>query len=273
MIADIAVNLSVGLQKDVAGDFALSVASMVGAHVSAVAFAYRAPIGPSGYAFTANAFMNWEIERKTEATQAQTSFERKAKLAGVTFDTRVISESIDGASQVFSNIARSYDIAVLPQGMPDRTAEALMIEAALFDSGRPVLVVPYIQTAGFSVNRVLVCWDRSKNAARAVGDAIPLLKSAKKVEIITIEQRDQGGVPAGTLIAEHLARHKLDVEARSMIAPDVDVPNMILSHAADTGADLLVMGGYGHSRLREFVLGGATRGILESMTVPVLMSH
>jgi nucleotide-binding universal stress UspA family protein len=134
-------------------------------------------------------------------------------------------------------------------------------------------VVPYIQTEGIRLDRVMVCWDGSRNAARAVGDALPLLKRAKKIEVVTIEQKEQRDSLRGAQIADHLARHKLDVDLKSIVAPEIDVADVILSHAADSQADLLVMGGYGHTRIREFVLGGATRGILGSMTVPVLMAH
>jgi nucleotide-binding universal stress UspA family protein len=124
------------------------------------------------------------------------------------------------------------------------------------------------------LDRVLVCWDGSRSAARAIGDAMPFLARSKSIEVVTIarneEPRDE---LAGADIAHHLARHKLKVDLKRIVTKDQDVASTILSHAADSGADLIVMGGYGHSRLREFVLGGATRGILGSMTVPILMSH
>src|SRR5439155_1130894 len=112
------------------------------------------------------------------------------------------------------------------------------------------------------------------NAARAIADALPFLKRGKVIEIVMVAS---GGGKAdeipGVDLGEHLARHGLKVEVKRLVAGDVDVANTILSYAADSAADFIVMGGYGHSRLREFVLGGATRGILESMTVPVLMAH
>ena len=150
----------------------------------------------------------------------------------------------------------------------------MFVEAALFGSGRPVLIVPYIQQAGLKLDRVLVCWDGSRTAARATADALPLLAKAETTEVITVTDGagDQDEIP-GFDIAKHLARHGIKVELKRIVRGDVDVPNIILSHAADTSADLIVMGGYGHSRLREFVLGGATRGLLQSMTVPTFMSH
>jgi nucleotide-binding universal stress UspA family protein len=120
----------------------------------------------------------------------------------------------------------------------------------------------------------MVCWDGSRAAARAIGDAVPLLKQSKRVEIVIVaNERGKEDEIAGADLGEHLARHDLNVEVKRTILGDIDVADILLSHAADSGADFMVMGGYGHSRLREFVLGGVTRSIFRTMTVPVLMSH
>jgi len=119
-----------------------------------------------------------------------------------------------------------------------------------------------------------VCWDGSRPAARAIGDAMPLLAKAGKVEIVSIS--DEPGKQdkiEGVDMEHHLARHGLKVEVERIPRGDVDVADALLSHAADSGADIMVMGGYGHSRLRQFLLGGVTRSTLRSMTVPVLMAH
>jgi nucleotide-binding universal stress UspA family protein len=102
---------------------------------------------------------------------------------------------------------------------------------------------------------------------------MPVLKRAGAIDVVTIEPRERRNEIAGAEIAQHLARHGLKVELKPLVAPDTDVPNTILSYAADSSTDFIVMGGYGHSRLREFILGGATRGMLESMTVPTFMAH
>jgi nucleotide-binding universal stress UspA family protein len=274
MIKDIVVNLSVAKQNDVAGDFAISVASLFEAHLSAVAVAHTAPIAAMGEGFPTPALDDWEAKRRVEAETAQQAFERRARLAEVAFDTRIVSDDVESAAFAFSEIARNYDLSVILQTDPEDTlSESLAIEAALFDSGRPLLVVPYIQTKGIGLDRVMVCWDGSRNAARAVGDAMPFLRRAKRVDIVCVEQKEQRKVIRGAQIAEHLARHKLNVDVKSIVAPDSDAASIILSQAADSDTDLIVMGAYGHTRLREFILGGATRGILSSMTVPVLMSH
>jgi nucleotide-binding universal stress UspA family protein len=185
----------------------------------------------------------------------------------------LLDDAADAAT-AFGKIARSYDLAVVAQ--PEQRqglVETLMIEAALFDSGRPVLVVPYIHTDGIRLDRIVVCWDEGRNAARAVGDALPLLIRGKCVDVVTVEQKEQSDGLRGARIVDHLGWHGLNVSLQPIVAPDSEVANVILSYAADHGVDLIVMGAYGHSRFREFVLGGATRGMLTSMTVPVLMSH
>jgi len=150
----------------------------------------------------------------------------------------------------------------------------LIIEAALFDSGRPVVVVPFVHREPFKLDRVLVAWDGGRLAARALGDALPLLRRAPAVDVVvvTTEPVKSDEIP-GADIARMLARHGVAVELRRIGAAGISVADAILNDAAESAADLIVMGGYGRSRLREFVLGGTTRAILTSMTAPVLMSH
>jgi nucleotide-binding universal stress UspA family protein len=137
-----------------------------------------------------------------------------------------------------------------------------------------VIVVPYIQKQGLKLDRVLVCWDGGRTATRAIADSLPFLLRAKAIDVVIVASgRAKSDEIPGADIGQHLARHGLKIEVKRIVAADTDVPNTILSYAADSSADFLVMGGYGHSRLREFVLGGATRGILASMTVPALMAH
>jgi len=120
----------------------------------------------------------------------------------------------------------------------------------------------------------MLCWDGGRTATRAIADSMPFLEKAKQVEVVVVGSKPpKSDEISGADIGQHLARHGLKVDVKRITSPDIDVPSTILSYAADSSADMIVMGGYGHSRLREFVLGGATRGLLESMTVPVLMSH
>ena len=276
MIKDIVVGLSMGGPRDVAADYALSLCPAFEAHVTGIAFAFE-PVVP-GTVFGAVPYELIEttrVEGRKLAEAAVARFDQAARNAGLASESRILDTTIVAAAEAFGRIARRHDVAVLKQAEPDKPgAEDLLIEAALFRSGRPVIVVPYIQKTGLATDRVLVAWDGSQTAARAVGDALPILARAKAVEIVIVAtdkaERDE---ITGAGIARHLARHDLKVDLKRIVAADIDVANTILSHAADWNADLLVMGAYGHSRLREFILGGATRGILESMTLPVLMSH
>ncbi len=276
MIKDIVVGLAVDTGRDVAADYAISVSAAFRAHVTAVGFAYE-PMLPAADVGNVIPFDFIDAQReanKKAATDAIARFKEAARLAGVSAETRLIEASAAGAGGVFGRIARSFDLSIVGQADPDAARDERLVEGALFESGRPVLVFPYIQRAGLTLERVMACWDGSRNAARAFNDAMPFLARAKAVDVVTVAgDKSKADVIEGVDIAQHLARHGLKVDLRKITAGDTDVTNAILSDAADRGADFIVMGGYGHSRLREFILGGATRGILASMTVPTLMSH
>ena len=176
-------------------------------------------------------------------------------------------------SYSLSQLARCFDAVILPQPDLNGVDTSEIVEACLFDSGRPVIIVPYVRTRP-AVGSVLIAWDGGPQAARAVADALPILELARHVEIVTVGN-GEGENPnlSGRVLARHLGRHGIHAIAKKLLIDDIDVANTLLSHAADTSAGLIVMGGYGHSRLREMVLGGTTRNILRSMTVPVLLSH
>jgi nucleotide-binding universal stress UspA family protein len=276
MIKDIVANLTVGAPRNVVADFAVSVAREFGAHLSGIAFAYEVIVPGTVFDGAAAGLIAAQREESEKMAKAAVdSFDAAVRGAGISAESRVMDASLVGAAELFSRIARKYDLAIVGQAEPDRMAlENVLVEAALFESGRPILIVPYIQKSGLKLDRIMVCWDGSRNAARATGDAMPFLTRAKAVDVVIVEvRRVRIDELPGADIAHHLARHGLNVEVKRIVAPDIDVASAILSHAADSSADLIVMGGYGHSRLREFVLGGATRGILEAMTVPTLMSH
>ena len=174
--------------------------------------------------------------------------------------------------------ARHADLAVIGQTDPDHPVQLAphLVESVLLGAGRPVLVVPYAGRFAAVGRSVLVSWNATREAARAVNDAMPILAKADNVIVFSVNPPDgfAGGPPIpGADIALHLARHGVKAEASSTISHEIDIGDTILSRAADFGSDLIVMGGYGHSRQREFILGGATRTLLQHMTVPVLLSH
>ncbi len=275
MIKDIIVNLGLGAH-DPAGEFAISMADSFHAHVMGLAFSYEPIIPGAAMGGIPPEFIESQrAESDKKARAALARFETSAKRAGVSAETRILSASVSGAGDLLGRLGRRFDLVVVGQpnrerGMPEEAVD----EAALFDSGRPVIFVPYIQKAGLKLDRIMVCWDGSRAATRAIADSLPLLQKAKQVEIVMVSNKpgDSGEI-AGVDLGQHLARHGLKIDVKRITSPDINVPSTILSYAADSSADMIVMGGYGHSRLREFVLGGVTKSILETMTVPVLMSH
>ena len=275
MIKDIVVNLGLGTH-DPAGDYAISVAEAFDAHVLGIAVSYE-PVIPGTVmgGIPPEIIESQRSESNKKASTAVSRFEQAVKRTGVAGETRTISASISGAADQIGRMGRRFDLVIV--GQPERQKslpDEVVDEGVLFESGRPVIFVPYIQKGGMKLDRIMVCWDGSRAAARAVADAMPFLKKAKQVEVVIVADKagKKDEVP-GADLGQHLARHGLKVDVKRITSPDIDVPSTILSYAADSSADMIVMGGYGHSRLREFVLGGATRGLLEAMTVPVLMSH
>jgi nucleotide-binding universal stress UspA family protein len=276
MIKDIVVNLNVGEKTNQACDYAVSVAATFDAHLAGIAFRYDPiiPVSGAGY-IPADVIDAQERDNEAATRAALDYFAAVCSRAGVNGEPLTLNASFGGVGDQFSRIARRFDLSIVGQAEPDASAvEEIIAESALFESGRPVIMVPYIQKAPLKLDNVMVCWDGSRAASRAIADAMPLLAKAGRVEVVIVtNERGKQDEVAGADMGAHLARHGLNVEVRRTALGDVDVADILLSHAADAGSDLIVMGGYGHSRLREFVLGGVTRSIVRSMTVPVLMSH
>lgn len=255
---------------------AVDLARRLEAHVTAVALAVD-PIVPG---FVVAPLPVEVIEQaRTQAVEvargATERFRAAAERAGVACETRVAEVLMGGAPEGFVVNCRSTDLVVIGQDDPDRPEpmREAMVETALFEGTAPLLIVPYISRGTMGLDRVMIGWDGSRTAARAVQVAMPLLKMAKKVAVVLVEKAGSNPGQPGAELATWLARHGLDVEVTQVEAPDISVADALLDHAADKSFDLLIMGGYGHSRVREFLLGGATRGILATMTIPVLMAH
>lgn len=275
MIKDLLVHLTPAEKRDPGADFARSVATAFDASVTGVAFAYEPIIPPSVFgAIPAELVAAQKEESIRAAEEATRRFEAQVRHDGLRGGVRILDASVSASGDVFGRYARLFDLSVVTQPEPDILgAEELVVEGVLFESGRPTLVVPYAQAKPLSLERVLIAWDGSRPAARAAGDALPFLLKAKSIEVVMVAgDRTKEGVLPGAEFGQHLARHGLTVEVKRLTNAG-GIGETLLSHAADIGADFLVMGGYGHSRLREFILGGATRGIIESMTIPTLMSH
>jgi nucleotide-binding universal stress UspA family protein len=277
MIKDILVNIPAGASRDVATPFAVSVAGKLKAQLTGIVFRYEPiiPVMVDMYGVPPEIIESQRVENEKIAKAAVAKFDETVRSAAISGEARPVDAPADGAPGMLASIARRFDLSIIAQPEPNEPMLGrLFVEAALFESGRPLLIVPYIQTPGLKLDRVMVCWDGSRSAARAVGDAMPLLIQAKITEIVMVsgEAAKSDELP-GADIARHLACHGAKVEVNRIASTDIDIASTILSHAADASADFLVMGGYGHSRMREFILGGVTRGILASMTLPTLMSH
>jgi nucleotide-binding universal stress UspA family protein len=277
MLKDVVVNLSGRGPQDFAAEYAASIAGAFGARITGISFLYE-PVIPDGTlgGVPVDLIELQREENSKVARDAISRFETAVKKAGLAAETRTLDATFGGAPTLFAQIARRFDLAVVGQAQRDQGAtDTLMIEGALFESGRPLVVVPYIQKRGLTLERVLACWDGGRTAARAIGDAMPFLERAKAVDLVMVaeERKDDDDEGTGARMSEHLARHGVKTTIKRMAKGDIAIQDVILSYAADSGADFMVMGGYGHSRLREFILGGVTRGILTEMTVPVLMSH
>ncbi|MDA1097859.1 MAG: universal stress protein [Proteobacteria bacterium] len=209
-----------------------------------------------------------EIRAAGEAKRA--AFDAAAARENVAAEFRVMEGDLVDAVAL---CGRYSDLLVVGQPDPDHPSQTdSLAEDLLLAAGRPILVVPYTGDLGHVGRRVMVAWSGTREATRAVHDAMPLLVQAEEVVVFSVNPEDSGHI-AGADICTHLARHGVNATPRHIVAPDMRVGDSVLSAVADNSIDLLVMGGYGHSRLRELAFGGATRAIMRSMTCPVLMSH
>jgi len=277
MIKDIIVNLEHKIARDPARDFAITIAETFDTHVVGIAFGY-AP-GLPGYAMLEippDIMAQMIAESEKVALAAIERFEAAARRSLVSAEHRLLKSIGADAPLLLSTLARRFDLSVFMQSEPDGVDNDDMIETSLFESGRPLIVVPYIQKEGLNLDHMVCCWDGSRAAARAINDALPLLVKAMTVDLLIVlneKTTSAGNEIRGAEIAKHLARHDVKVQIVTVPAPDIDVTNAILSYVADVSGTLIVMGGYGHARLREVILGGVTRDMLKTMTVPVFMSH
>lgn len=273
-IKDIVFHIDESESGESVSEFASSLAAMTGSHLTAagVALEYLPPGGVEDNA----SFTLLRDLTTTRRDAAEKAYERFATAAptGVQTDLVIIQTFSQTARDQFGELARHFDLSIVGQGLPESgQEEQLIVAGALFGSGKPVFIVPATHKGPAKLNKAMVCWDGGIPAARALAGALPLLSRANSVEVVRLSrERDQDDELPGFNIARHLARHGINATVRKLPSAD-DVGAAILSHAADSGANYIVMGAYGHWRLRELVFGGATRTILASMTVPVFMAH
>lgn len=214
------------------------------------------------------------IEQRTGEIRQQAQSRKK------TFEGKLAQEDVNGTFMVMEGdaveattaVAAYSDLVIVAQPDPDHPAQDDGVaEGLLMASGRPVLMMPYVGAPDNIGKRVMVAWNGTREGTRAVHDALPILQQAD--DVIVYEVNPKEGAFSGTDLCDHLKRHGVNAMAKHTIAHDLGVGDVLLSAISDNGIDLLVMGGYGHSRLRELALGGATRHVMHAMTCPVLMSH
>lgn len=256
-------------------DRAVSLASMLGAHLAAIACEVHVEIPGSflsGDGHVGAVVADEAQKSRRNAQDLLAAFEASARRSDVLHEIihdRCLTTDLPN---LLVDHARLRDLTIIPVPVSPDQWHA---EALIFGGGRPVLVLPETSSsAGIELNRVVVAWDFSRAAARAVSDAIPLLEKAREVCILTVmREKDIASRRSSRELARNLARHGIDVVAEDVDAGGQPIGNVLATQLAARKADLLVMGAYGHTRFREFILGGATRSILSRPSVPVLLSH
>ncbi len=212
-----------------------------------------------------------------EVAALRSHFEASCGRQGVMGEWRQARVLTGDASDLLARHARYSDLIVAAQPDLDATdgARGRLLQELVLGAGRPLLLVPAIGAPPAFGRRAMIAWDAGREAARAVADALPLLRRAESVEVVTIDAARTGrhGEEPGADIARHLARHGVKVEVEQLRSGSLSVGDLLLNRAADRGLDLLVMGAYAHSRLRDLVLGGVTRHLMAHMTLPVFMAH
>ena len=256
---------------------AIVLAQAHGAHLTGIYAAIEPALPGNVVAEVPAQLLDVLREQAVESTTAaKAAFTEIVERAGLSSDFRSAHCSSSRVAEAVALHARYADLTVLgqPEPVDGGEVDAVVPEDVVLSAGRPALVIPYIGAGKEIGRRVMVAWDGGREAARAVNDALPLLEKAESVAVLVINPSRGGhGEQPGADIALHLARHGITVEVQHIEVRGLSTGNALLSRLADEGVDLLVMGAYGHSRLRQMVLGGVTRAVFQQMTVPVLMSH
>jgi nucleotide-binding universal stress UspA family protein len=239
------------------------------------------PINPSPGVFVApevltaaGSPLDPPISREADhAEQVEQFFRSELRRHGVEGEWHLLSP---GEAAALIDLAKSFDLTILGQLSPETRSSAFHPDEIIVASGRPILVVPYAGTFDTVGRRALVAWDGTREAARAVNDALPLLTHAEAVTVMYVGAQEaslEQHRPSLERVAGHLQRHRIPAKHEETLRGDIAVSDVLLSRAADLAADLIVSGAYHHSPLREALIGGVSRELLDHMTVPVLMSH
>lgn len=244
---------------------------LVGVHAYAIL-----PAPPVPMAYASAVLGSVVAQERRNAEELAATFARMTANRPLVAEWRQLKVPHVDLAPVVMDQGRAADLVIAGQTDPQWDLSPLLDfpERLVLEGGRPVLVIPYAGRHPSVARNVVIAWKPSREAARAVFDALPLLQRAENVCILEIKERgEDAGLAPDTSIAAALARHGIRPTIQTSIAPDIGIGDEILSRLSDLDSDLLVMGAYGHSRMREFVFGGATRHIFRHMTVPTLFSH
>jgi nucleotide-binding universal stress UspA family protein len=282
-IKDILVHLDASPRSSVRLGLACALAKLHSAHLAALYIVdvpptpllYGNPAGFVDVAMIEELSATFMARARNDAAAIEQSFQGRIRGDDIKGEWRFV-EGPSGETVALH--ARYADLAIVGQAHPGEflTYGGDIAATTMLSSGRPVLVVPDVGDFATVGETIVVGWKSSREAARAVHDALPLMQSARSVKVLAINPErgiDADGERPAEEMALHLARHCVTAEAAHTIADGVSEGDILLNQAADTGADLIVVGGYGHSRAREFIFGGVTRTLLSTMTVPVFFSH
>lgn len=273
-------NILIGLTEEGRGDeahtsigYGLTLAAAAGAHLTVQAASRRIDVSGTMFPTLVGSFVSGEIRRLDALAHAVA--ERAAgdaAMAGVVCTTEAPSLSHANIIVRLTQQARLHDLTILDAEPIAVSGDRELIEAVLLDSGRPIIVVPPTISA-FSATRIVVAWDGSAPAARALNDALPFLRAADTVDLVAVvEGEDLKASAAGTEIAPHLARHGIAANV-IQLPVQVDVARSLQRHVHQSSADMLVIGGFGHSRMRELFFSGVTQWLLGRSGVPLFIAH
>jgi nucleotide-binding universal stress UspA family protein len=246
---------------------------VIGVHAEPMPVAYTTPMG-----FPDAEFIHISSERNEKrAAELGQRYSARCLAEGISGEWRSL-ESFSGDSALSSLAsARCADLIVAVQSNPDGDSiSSANLEGLLFEAGRPVLFVPYAASVTGTFRKVLIAWNGSREAARAVFDALPFIMDADEVEVLVVDAEDdeeQDATVAAADIAASLGRHGVHVTVVNEKSAGLSIGTVIENHAAEAKPDMIVMGAYSHSWLREFLFGGVTRTLLHSMPVPTFMSR
>lgn len=265
-------------QDDTELDRAIEICSAMDAHLALLVLGIAAPPPASPYGVVSNDIWAGEIRAGQDEAQERAAAVQ-ARIAAGELSASVDSQYVDRGTvaTLAARFARYADLTLIaPKATDAEALQTWVMNGALFESGRPVLLLPPGPCAFPQAKRIMICWDASVEAAKAVREAIGLMKTAETVDVVLIDpvpSFDGHGAEPGADLAAYLGRHGIATTVHRLPKEGKDTGEMLRRTARDLNADLMVMGGFGHSRLRERIFGGTTTSMMKQLTVPVLMAH